>query len=263
MKTKSTAIQPTVFQYETSADQTQLSARENLEQLFTTTPLPLSDLLFNLGLFTRSSLLVKYIVMHEVYQRFVNLPGLIIEFGTWWGQNLVLLENLRAIHEPFNKQRYIIGFDTFTGYTSPSAAKDSASMAWQEQSYTTGQSYKATLEKILKTHEQCNVLGHVHGMHQLIAGDVTSTAPAFFAKNPQSLVAFAYFDIGLYEPTKAAMLAIKPHLMPGSILLLDELTWADTPGEALAFKEVFQDTRYLIEKCKYYPSKSIVTIQER
>src|SRR3990167_8304814 len=118
MKTKSRETQEIVYESETTANKTQQYARKNLEELFVSTPLPLSDLLFNLGLFTRSSLLVKYIVMHEVYQRFVNLPGLIVEFGTWWGQNLVLLENLRAIHEPFNKQRHIIGFDTFTGYTS-------------------------------------------------------------------------------------------------------------------------------------------------
>ncbi|EKD70900.1 MAG: hypothetical protein ACD_46C00338G0001 [uncultured bacterium] len=260
MKTKSRETQEIVYESETTANKTQQYARKNLEELFVSTPLPLSDLLFNLGLFTRSSLLVKYIVMHEVYQRFVNLPGLIVEFGTWWGQNLVLLENLRAIHEPFNKQRHIIGFDTFTGYTPSSSPKDKLSLAWQEQSYATGECYKSTLEKLLKAHEECNVLGHLHGMHQLIAGDITVTAPAYFAEHQHSLVAFSYFDIGLYEPTKAAMLAIKPHLMPGSILLLDELTWSDAPGEALAFKEVFQDTQHTIEKCKYYPSKSIVTI---
>ncbi len=251
--------QAIIYECETTANQAQQNARKNLEDLFVSTSLPLADLLFNLGLFTRSSLLVKYLVMHEVYQRFVNLPGLIVEFGTWWGQNLVLLENLRAIHEPFNKQRHIIGFDTFTGYTS-SSAKDKESVVWQEQSYATGKYYQSTLEELLKVHEQCNALGHIYGMHQLIAGDIVVTAPAYFSKHQHSLVAFAYFDIGLYEPTKAAMMAIKPHLMPNSILLLDELTWDDAPGEALAFKEVFQDTKYTIEKCKYYPSKSMVTI---
>ena len=55
-----------------------------------------------------------------------SATGALIEFGTWRGQNLVLLENLRAIHEPFNKQRTIIGFDTFAGY--PEAAGMAASL---------------------------------------------------------------------------------------------------------------------------------------
>ncbi len=260
MQSEQNVVQTAVYECETTADATQLSARELLENLFATNPLSQEDLLFNLGLFTRSSLLVKYLTLHEIYQQFVKLPGMIVEFGTWWGQNLVLLENLRAIHEPFNKQRHIIGFDTFEGYSTKHCSdKDKLSIAWQEQSYSTGTNYKAYLETLLKTHEQSNVLGHLHGMHSLIAGNVTLTAPEYFSEHPESLVAFAYFDIGLYEPTKAAMQAIKPHLVPGSIILLDELTWAEAPGEAIAFKEVFNDTKFTIEKCKLYPSKAIIT----
>lgn len=261
MQSEHSSVQTLVYECETTADQLQLNARQHLQTLFESHPLPREDLLFNLGLFTRSSLLVKYLVLNDIYQQFIKLPGLIVEFGTWWGQNLVLLENLRAIHEPFNKQRHILGFDTFEGYsTAHCSSKDKLSVAWQEQSYSTGKSYKTFLEDLLKTHEKSNVLGHLHSMHKLIDGDVTVTAPAYFSQHPESLIAFAYFDIGLYEPTKAAMQAIKPHLMPGSIILLDELTWGEAPGEAIAFKETFSDTRYTLEKCKLYPSKSIVTI---
>ena len=48
--------------------------------------------------------------------------------------------------------------------------------------------------------------------------------------------------------------------MPGSVILFDELTWAGAPGEAIAFKEAFRDRRYTIEKCRLYPSKSLVTL---
>lgn len=262
MKNENSLLQEKVYALEATADKAQIQARQSLKEMFDANPLPESDLLFNLGLFTRSSLLVKFITLHEIYERFVNIPGMIVEFGTWWGQNLVLLENLRAIHEPFNKQRHIIGFDTFEGYNNHCSEKDKPSEVWQEQSYSTGRSYKSYLNELLVTHEKSNVLGHNHGKHSLIEGDVTETAPAYFADHPESLVAFAYFDIGLYEPTKVAMQAIKPHLMPGSIILLDELTWAVSPGEALAFKEVFSGMKFTIEKCKYYPSKSIITILE-
>jgi hypothetical protein len=32
------------------------------------------------------------------------------------------------------------------------------------------------------------------------------------------------------------------------------------PGEAVAFKEIFNNSEYKIEKCNLYPSKAIVTI---
>lgn len=249
-----------VYALETTASAGQIKSRNNLKELFEASPLPKDDLLFNVGLYTRSSVLVKFLVMYELYQRFLNVPGVLVEFGTWWGQNLVLLENLRAILEPFNKQRKIIGFDTFAGYAS-STTKDGDSEFFKEGSYATTQDYQAYLDSLIREHEGSNVLGHVSGVHQLVKGDVTQTAPSYFAKSPETLVAFAYFDMGLYEPTKAALLSIKPHLVSGSIILLDELTWPESPGEALAFKEVFSPSEYRIEKVQLYPSKTIITIK--
>ena len=252
--------QAATYQIETTASSEQLSARGRLRAVFESSPLPMEDRLFNIGMFTRSSVLVKFLVMSDIYQQVMKIPGCLVEFGTWWGQNLILLENLRAIHEPFNKQRTIIGFDTFEGYTSLSS-QDKKSDVWKENSYSTGKSYVHYLEELLKVHEGCNVLGHVHGRHKLIAGDVSVTAPAYFKEHAESIVAFAYFDMALYQPTKIALEAVRPHLVSGSILLLDELTWDESPGEAIAFKEVFSRDEVVIEKCALYPSKAIVTIR--
>lgn len=232
--------------------------RERLHGLFRESPIPADELMFNLGLYVRSSLLVKFLVMDDLYRRFVNVPGALLEFGTWRGQNLVLLENLRAIHEPFNKQRAIIGFDTFQGY--PEDAGMAATALKEHGGYNSGSDYPRYLADLLETHEGNNAFGHLRGNHKLIAGDVCETAPKYFTDHPETLVAFAFFDMGPYEPTIAALRAIQPHLVPGSVILFDELTWTGAPGEAIAFKEVFRDTRYSIEKCRLYPSKSIVTV---
>jgi hypothetical protein len=238
----------------------QLDFRSRLGDLFRNSPLPPDDLMFNLGMYVRSTLFVKFLVMNELYERIKNIPGTLLEFGVWWGQNLVLLENLRAIHEPFNKQRVIIGFDTFSGYENFSD-KDNQSAVFQDESYRTQADYQLYLEKLLEIHEGNNAFGHIRGNHKLIAGDVTKTAPKYFKDHPETIVAMAYFDIGIYKPTKSALEAIKPHLIPGSIILLDELTWQGGAGEAIAFKEVFGNVRYGIEKCQLYPSKTIVTIK--
>ena len=235
------------------------SFRERLGQKYVSSPLSRDDRMFNLGLYVRSSLLVKFLVMDDLYKRFVNTPGVLIEFGTWWGQNLVLLENLRAIHEPFNKQRTIIGFDTFNGY--PENSDMSPESVDRHGGYQTGMDYKADLAELLEIHEGNNAFGHLRGSHKLVAGDVEQTAPKYFTDHPETLVAFAFFDMGPYEPTVAALKAIKPHLLPGSVIVFDELTWAGAPGEAVAFKEVFRDVKYDIEKCKLYPSKAIVTLR--
>lgn len=235
---------------EHTAGADQLAARKKLVDMFNSRPMGEEDALFNLGLFCRSGLLVKFLLLHDLYQRFSKIPGLFVEFGCWYGQNLVLLENLRAIHEPFNKQRRIVAFDTFSGYKEGRFA--------QGGQYDTGLAYKDYLAQLLKTHQQMNVYGHMPIDHELIQGDVCETAPAYFAKHPEATVAFAFFDMGPYAPTKAALLSIKPHLIPGSILLLDEFTWHETPGEAVAFLEVFGQKGYRLTKCPLYPSKAIV-----
>ena len=232
--------------------------RNKLSEMFANSPLPAEDLMFYLGMYTRSSLFVKFLVQHDLYKRFKHVPGGMIEFGTWWGQNLILLENLRAIHEPFNKQRTIIGFDTFSGYQDTSeVAQESIDT---HSGYETGMNHQAYLAELLEVHEGNNAFGHIRGNHRLVRGDVTETAPKYFEDHPETLVSFSCFDMWPSEPTIAALNAIKPHLMPGSVIVFDELTWAGAPGEAIAFKEVFSDMPYKIEKCEFYPSKAIVTV---
>lgn len=244
----------------TTADQAQLDARKRLEGMFRETPLPPEHLLFNLGMYTRSSLLVKHLFLNDVYERIKSIPGALIELGVWWGQNLILLENLRAIHEPFNKQRTIIGFDTFSGYRNFSD-KDVRADVMTDGTYSTPARYREYLAELLAVHERSNAFGHVHGLHRLIEGDAEETVPRYFAEHPETIVAMAFFDIGLYRPTRAALAAIKECLVPGSVLVFDELTWPGAPGEALAFKEVMKGTAFSIEKSRFYPSKSLVTIR--
>ncbi len=244
----------------TSADREQLEFRRRLTAMFGESPLPPEHLMFNLGLYTRSSVLVKFLFMHDVYQRIRNLPGALIELGVWWGQNLVLLENLRAILEPFNKQRQILGFDTFSGYRT-FTEKDAVSDVMADGTYSTPEGYREYLERLLEAHEGANAFGHRRNLHRLIEGDACETVPRYFAQHPETLVAMAFFDIGTYQPTIAALEAMRGSLMPGSVLVFDQLTWSGAPGEAIAFKEMFRDIDYAVEKSVLYPSKAIVTIR--
>jgi hypothetical protein len=246
---------------ETNSSTEQLQNRTRLRELFAQTPIPVDDLMANLGLYIRGSALVKLLVLDDLFRRIVEIPGAIVEFGCFYGQNLVVFENLRAIYEPFNKTRQIIGFDTFQGYAGFSE-KDVRGEVLTEGNYGTLSEWKTQLEELLSVHEGNNVLGHLRGNHTIVAGDVVETAPEFFAQHPELTVALAYFDVGLYEPTKAGLTAIKPHLIPGSVILLDEFSWPAAKGEAIAFKEVFGDARFRLEKSALTPLRAIVTILE-
>ncbi len=218
------------------------------------------DKLENLGMFLRGSILARFLEFDAMYRRILDVPGVIMEFGTWFGQGTILTENLRAIHEPFNKQRKIIGFDTFSGFAGFSD-KDGDDAVFRPNAYSTQKEHKAYLEELLRVHEACNALGHIQ-IHQLIEGDVRQTVPAYLEEHPETFIALAHFDIGLYEPTRVCLEAIRPHLLPGSVLHFRQLTRPQLPGDAKAFRELFRDTRFRIEMAPFYPTSTTITVLE-
>ena len=66
----------------------QHDARKTLLNLFEKCPIPTDQLLVNLHLYMRSSVVAKILYLNELYQKVIDLPGVIMEFGVWWGANL-------------------------------------------------------------------------------------------------------------------------------------------------------------------------------
>jgi hypothetical protein len=255
------------YKLETKSTPAQIAEREKIADLFRSRPMPDDHLLVSLGLYMRSSALIKILFINELYEQVSRIPGVIVEFGVWWGQNLALFENLRAIYEPFNQTRRVIGFDTFAGYDGFSTNDQptstdgftSFSEVVTEGGYSVSENYKDYLDSLLSAHEGTNVLGNLK-RHTLVEGNVVKTAPEYFEKHPETIVALAYFDLALYEPTKTCLETLLPHLVPGSIIVMDELNFPEAPGETIAFKEVFADRPYKIRKSRLIPDKSIITI---
>jgi hypothetical protein len=104
------------------------------------------------------------------------------------------------------------------------------------------------------------VYGHQPCPHELIVGDAFATSQEYFTDHPSETVALAILDMGPYGVTKAVLQAIKPRLLPGSLVLLDEFTLASTPGEAQAWLEVMGTTGYRMERLAIYPSKCLAII---
>jgi len=244
---------------ETKATPEQIKKWEELYSLFEKTPLPDLDLFSNFGLYMKSSGLAKILFLNELYQHIKDIPGDIVEFGTSWGQNVIVFENLRAIYEPFNKNRHIIGFDTFSGYQGFSN-HDKIGKMIKPGNFAVEKNYKSYLEKLIDFHEKNNILGNIK-KHTIIEGDVIKTVPNYFNKNKGTIIALAYFDMALYEPTKKCLETIKTFLVPGSVIMLDELNEPASPGETIAFKEVMDGFKFEITKSKFIADRSILTIK--
>ena len=99
---------------------TELALRNELTQLFKNCPIPEDEIQSNLGLFINRQSMARFLWIHELYSNIINVPGVIMEFGVRWGQNLALFQSLRGIYEPYNYTRKVIGFDTFSGFAGTS-----------------------------------------------------------------------------------------------------------------------------------------------
>lgn len=96
--------------------------------------------------------------------------------------------------------------------------------------------YPHHLREVLDAHEQGEHLGHIQRT-LIVQGDVRDTVPRYLAGNPHTIIALAYFDLDLYEPTRDMIEAVRPHLTQGSVLAFDELAHAKWPGETVALRD--------------------------
>jgi hypothetical protein len=222
------------------------AAQHRLAQLLKNSPLPDDELLANLGLYLTSKNLSRLLFFYEIYKKIVNLHGIIIEFGTRWGQTLALLTALRGIFEPFNRTRKIVGFDTFSGHLGMSAT-DGSKHNCVDGAFSVSDNYKEYLEDILKLQEDLNPISHLKKF-ELIDGDVVHTLPDYMKRYPETIVALAVFDMDIYTPTKAVLEIVQPYLCRGSILVFDDLCDNMFPGETVALREVMNMSKLQIRR---------------
>ena len=201
-----------------------------------------------LSLYLKRQQLMRILFFQELYIKILNVHGVIMEFGCRWGSNLSVMTALRGIYEPYNHNRKIIGFDTFSGLTNVSKQKDKPSDFIKKGSFKTSHNYPNELRKILKLLESECPIPHIV-KHEIVEGDVIKTLPIYLDQNPQTIIALAYLDMDIYEPTKETLKKILPYLTKGSILAFDEMNWDICPGPTRALDEVIG-----ISNCKIFRS---------
>ena len=235
------------------------STRERFFDLYKDCPIPEDELLSNLGLFIKRQDLSRILFMNDLYKKILTVHGVVMEFGVRWGQNLALFESFRGLYEPFNYNRKVVGFDTFEGFTSIHE-KDGKSDVISTGAYSVTRKYEEYLQRVLDYHEQESPISHIT-KYELIKGDAGIEIEKYLRDNPETIVALAYFDLDLYEPTEKCLREIKGHLTKGSVLGFDELNCHDFPGETLALREVFGLDSYRITRNQYSSRNSFLLIE--
>ena len=233
--------------------------REQFIDTYKKCPIPENELLTHIALFLKRQDLGKILLMDEMYRKILATPGAIMEFGTRWGRNAVTFENLRAIYEPYHHARKIVAFDSFNGFPNVHK-KDGADTIATKGAYSTTKGYEMYLEKIMDYHEKEAPLSHIR-KYEIVKGDVIKTIHEYLDNNPETIVALAYFDLDLYEPTLEVLKAIQGHLTKGSVIGFDELCAHSFPGETKALEEALGFDRYRLVHSRFGSVQAYLVIE--
>jgi hypothetical protein len=230
--------------------------RSALTKKIRLSPIPDGELSANLGLYLSRMQISRLLLMHQLYQKILPVHGVVMEFGVRWGQNLALFSNFRGMYEPYNYNRKIIGFDTFSGFPSVDD-KDGNRVAVGD--YAVTDNYHEYLSDILEWHQADSPIPHKKKF-ALVAGDATQTIHEYLKNQPETVVALAYFDFDIYQPTKTCLEAILPRLTRGSVIAFDELNCPEFPGETLAVMETLGLGRYGLQRDPQNPLVSWMVV---
>jgi hypothetical protein len=126
--------------------------------------------------------------------------------------------------------------------------------------YNVTENYIDYLRGILNYHESEMPYPQVK-KYDLIKGDATQTFDQYLKDNPETIVALAYFDFDIYEPTRHCLKAIQPHITKGSVIAFDELNLHDFPGETLALKEIFGLDHVRLQRSPLNPFSSYFVVE--
>jgi SAM-dependent methyltransferase len=183
----------------------------------------------NIALFLKPQVIARILYFHDIYQKIVDIPGVVLEFGVQYGASLALLMNLRNCMEYFNISRRIVGFDTFCGFPSVCEHDKNNEVGDYGVSAVDRDRLASVMEFIDSLSPDPSVK-----KYELVEGTVFETLPVWLDANPQAIIALAHFDLDLFEPTEFVLEKINDRLTRGSVLVFDELNHPEFPGETLA-----------------------------
>jgi len=228
-------------------------------ELFESCPIPKEEMIRSLGLFLRRQDLSRILFLTDLYRQILPIHGSIMEFGVRWGQSLALYSALRGIFEPFNYSRRIVGFDTFKGFPAIHA-KDGASSYMESGALNVTENYKKFLEQILDFQESQSPVAHMK-KYEVIEGDALEKFEEYLKLHPETVVALAYFDFDIYEPTYQCLTLLKDRIVKGSVIAFDELNHPDFPGETRAVQEALGLNKINLKRSPYSGCASFFTVE--
>lgn len=202
-----------------------------------------AEILQAFPIYARRVHLKRFLAHYTLFQKVIDLPGDIVELGVYRGVSLMSWANFLEIHCMGDRQRKVWGFDSFDGLSrlAPEDGAPAIGVGKMEGGYTAD---AAVLEEAIAIFDADRFIPYKPRV-QLVKGDIVETVPQWVKDNPGVRISLLHFDCDLYKPTKTALRALWPLMVPGGIVAFDEYAIAPWEGETRALEEFFEQREIL------------------
>lgn len=177
----------------------------------------------------------------ELFKQTLDVPGDIAELGVFRGLGLMTWANLLEAYCVGDRTKTVYGFDNWKGFQelAPEDGKEVDSV----QKFAGGfspEKYYEELKEAIAIFDADRFIPWKPRV-KLVVGDIEETVVTFVKENPGVRFSLIHFDCDLYKPTKVALENLWPILSRGGIMLFDEYSIPDWPGETKAVDEFLSD----------------------
>jgi hypothetical protein len=194
--------------------------------------------------------LSRFLTIYETLKEIKNVPGDVVELGSWQGANLIgIAKSLRYLNP--NDPKKIYSFDSFEGLTNP-AIEDK----FDETLRGKYRGDFSNLEAVISLYDFQNQV-------YLKRGLIENSVPQFVHEYPDSSFSLLYYDADFYGPAEIMFQYLVPRLNVGGVILLDEYGTPEWPGETKSVdKFLSQHKSFVSEKidCAKQPTLKITRI---
>jgi len=191
----------------------------------------------------RRQWLKRFVAHTDFFKQTLEVPGDIAELGVFRGLGLFTWANLLETFCVGDRTKVVYGFDNWRGFTSLSSEDGKTELSVQKKSGGfSPKKYFAEIKDAISIFDQDRFIPWKSRI-QLIVGDIEKTVIRFVRNNPGVRFSLIHFDCDLYKPTKRALEYFWPRLSRGGIMLFDEYSIHEWPGETRAVDDFFADIK--------------------
>lgn len=178
--------------------------------------------------------LARFMAIGDLLRETLEVPGHIVEFGSWRGANLMFMTKLLRIYDPHSCKQ-VHCFESFAGLET-----------FSEQDGIAGESEGGTYRGSYEELQAMINLSELDDDIVIHKGDILQTLPDAL-KNEGLSFSFVYCDTDLYAPSRLILDSLHPRLSKGGIIVMDEWNYDKWPGEAVAVREFMESHGDLYE----------------